>query len=230
MQESSVALVLAALVVLHQQVIVQVVATAKHLDLMRGWHLQHDQAHDLLVELSDEGVRVREGIPGLTAFIRHEELVQLRRDLVLRVLVEVGDQARDLRQVVPRQVADLRGAQQSRTVDQVQHVPKGVLRLWRYDREGVEQGCVGGGVWLRDDAVVLVRIQRERGQHEVQCLRLVGLVEAHHVHTEHILGMLRHVREPGRRVRMAHEEPLLLSRDALQRRLEAVLRQYRDRA
>mmetsp|Transcript_6178 Transcript_6178/g.15139 ORF Transcript_6178/g.15139 Transcript_6178/m.15139 type:complete len:407 (+) Transcript_6178:1235-2455(+) len=224
-------LVLAPLVVFDQQVVVQVVATPEHRNLVFWRHFHHDETHNLLIKLCHESVQVlllHHVIPFGPQIVVMEIAIQKVDHVVLYFLHKVVNERRDCRQVISRQVADVRGAQERRPVDQVENMAEGVLRLWRYDRECIQQRRVGGRVWLRDDAIVLLGVQGEGREQEVQSLCLVGLVEAAHVDTEHILGVLRHVCEPRRRVRVAHEEALLGLRHLLEGRLEAVLRQDRD--
>mmetsp|Transcript_23333 Transcript_23333/g.59575 ORF Transcript_23333/g.59575 Transcript_23333/m.59575 type:complete len:649 (+) Transcript_23333:1716-3662(+) len=223
--ELRVALVLAPLVVLHQQVVVQVVAAPQRVHGVLMRHLQHEQPDHLLVELGHEAVLLL--ALNMVRPRRHlvQKGLQAGGDLPLQPRVEVLEERQHLLEVRLPQVAHLRRPQQRRAVDEVEHVAKRVLRLRGDDGERVQEGRVGRGVRLGDDAVVLLGEEREGRQEEVERLRLVGLVQAAHVDAEHVLGVLRHVGQPARRVRVPDEEALVGLDHLIEGALEAILGQ-----
>mmetsp|Transcript_5134 Transcript_5134/g.12719 ORF Transcript_5134/g.12719 Transcript_5134/m.12719 type:complete len:393 (-) Transcript_5134:818-1996(-) len=103
-------------------------------------------------------------------------------------------------------------------MNQVQHVPEGAHRLRRHHRERREERGLRRGVGLRDHAVVLVRVHAECGEQEVRSLRLESLVQAKHVDTEHVLSMVRHIRQPHRRAAASQKHVVLGGNHRLQRR------------
>mmetsp|Transcript_47653 Transcript_47653/g.77276 ORF Transcript_47653/g.77276 Transcript_47653/m.77276 type:complete len:256 (+) Transcript_47653:2470-3237(+) len=206
---------------LHQQVVVQMIAAPQPVHHVVFGHLKHDKPDDLLVKLRDEDFDI-------AAFGILHECIAGFFNLLLSVTVEVVNQRADLRKKVWLQILHLRSSEKRRPVDQVQHVAEGVLWLWRDDGERVEQWCVWSSVRLGDDAVVLLRVEREGREQKIKSLSLVGLIQAAHVDTEDVLGVLRHVRQPGRRVGVTDEETFLRVHDLRQSLSESILRTARQ--
>jgi len=78
-------------------------------------------------------------------------------------------------------------------MDQIEDVTEGVLRLRWDNGQSIQKRRVGSCVGLSDDAIVLVRIQREGRKQKVERLRLIGLIQTAHVHAKNVLRVLWNV-------------------------------------
>mmetsp|Transcript_39761 Transcript_39761/g.105315 ORF Transcript_39761/g.105315 Transcript_39761/m.105315 type:complete len:252 (+) Transcript_39761:399-1154(+) len=104
-----------------------------------------------------------------------------------------------------------------------------VLWLGRNDGEGIQERSVGSRVRLCNNAVVLVGVQGERGEQKIEGLTLEELVEAAQVYAENVLRVRGHACKPGGRMRVSHEESLILVKQLAQDATIAMLRYFHGR-